>query len=480
MKNFHEHIVKQRERMKLTEQMVKNKIEKSSFGPKTKELIRRWSEVESYGCSSLGIFDVTPMIKSAKGAFLYDSDGKEYVDLICGFSVSNLGQCNEKIAEIIKNQSDKLVHFFDFPHEERVKMSEKLTAMSRIKSKTRVMYGVTGSEGIELAVRAIRYYTGQPYILTAYGDYHGHTYGVKGLTGKGNLQAYYYPIQPGTCVGYFHFPYCYRCPFNEKYPECDMFCMKSFEKLLEGKETPFGAGVMDLTNVGGIIVENFQSSAGYIISPDEYLRELRRISDKYGFILAIDEIQAGLGRTGKLWSFEHSGIEPDMFISSKSLGGGLPIAAIVAKSEILTEWGPGAHVSTQAGNVIACAAGNYVLDVISSGEFLKKVNETGAYFADGLKDLEKKHKIIGHFASKGLYIGIELVNDRKTKEPATKAAVFIRERCLEEGVAYEHGGYFNNRMQLIPALVIGKTEIDRVIKTFDKVFGETEKKFNIG
>ena len=139
MKNFHEHIVKQRERMKLTDQEIKSRIEKSPYGPKTKDLIRRWSEVESYGCSSLGLFNVTPLIVRAKGAVLYDDDGKEYIDLICGFSVSNLGQCNEKIAEIIKQQSDKLVHYFDFPHEERVKLSEKLTALSRIKAKTRLL-----------------------------------------------------------------------------------------------------------------------------------------------------------------------------------------------------------------------------------------------------------------------------------------------------------------------------------------------------
>ena len=259
-----------------------------------------------------------------------------------------------------------------------------------------------------------------------------------------------------------------------------MFCMKSFEKLLDGKETPFASGIHGLTNAGGIIVENYQSSAGYYVSPDEYLQELRRIADKFGFILAVDEIQAGLGRTGKLWSFEHSGIEPDMIISSKSLGGGLPIAAIIAKSEILTEWGPGAHVSTQAGNVLACAAGNYVLDTISSESFLKTVNETGEYLTNGLGELEKNHKIVGCFNTRGLYTGIELVKDRKTKEPATDAANFLRERCLEEGVLFEHGGYFGNRMQLIPSLKINRSEIDVVLKTFDKLFNEAEKKFNIG
>jgi 4-aminobutyrate aminotransferase-like enzyme len=146
MKNFYENVVKQRERIKLTEEEIKTRMDKAPYGSKAKELIRRWSEVESYGCSSLGIFTVTPMIVRAKGVYLYDDDDKEYIDLLSGFSVSNLGHCNEELGEIIKNQVDKLVHFFDFPHEERVKLSEKLTKLSKIKGKTRVMYGVSGSE----------------------------------------------------------------------------------------------------------------------------------------------------------------------------------------------------------------------------------------------------------------------------------------------------------------------------------------------
>jgi len=197
-------------------------------------------------------------------------------------------------------------------------------------------------------------------------------------------------------------------------------------------------------------------------------------------LLIVDEIQTGLGRSGKLWAFEHSEIEPDMIATSKALGGGLPLAAVIAKSDILTQWGPGAHVSTQAGNVLACAAGNYVLDVVSSEEFLKKVNETGAYFLDGLQELEKKHKIIGHIDNKGIYTGVELVNDRETKEPAAEASTYIRDRAVEEGLLYEKGGYYHNRMQLIPPLNIARSELDEVISIFDKIFGEAEEKFNIG
>ena len=478
-REFKKNIVKQRDRLKLTDEMLKKRIDKSPFGKKTKELAKKWAAYESYGGVGWGIFEITPVIVRAKGAFLYDADGKEYLDLLAGFSVSSLGECNEEITKIIQEQAAKLTHFFDLPHEERVKLSEKLVNKSGIKGKVKVAYGVTGSDGIELAVRAARYYTGQPYIFTAYGDYHGVTYGTMGLTGKGNMQPYFYPILPDKAIGYFHFPYCYRCPYDKEYPGCDMYCMKSFERLLDGKESPYTDGVNNINNVAAILVSPFQSSAGYYIPPVEYLQELRRIADRFGMLLIIDEIQTGLGRSGKLWAFEHSGIDPDMIVTSKALGGGVPISAVIAKAEILEEWGPGAHVSTQAGNVLACAAGNYILDVVSSEDFLKKVNETGAYFMERLRDLEKRHKIIGHIDNRGIYTGIELVNNRETKEPAVEASTYIRDRSVEECLLYEKGGYYHNRMQLIPPLNIGTAELDKVIAIFDKLFGEAESKFKI-
>lgn len=476
---FNQNLARQREKFKQTEKGLKQRIDKAPFGKKAKDLARKWAEYESFGGVGWGIFDVTPIIERGEGGYLYDVDGKEYIDLLAGFAVSALGECNKEITRIIQEQAAKLTHFFDFPHVQRVTLAEKLVKNSRIKERTRVMFGVTGADGIELAVRAARYATGQPYMMTAYGDYHGVTYGTMGLTGKGNMQPYFYPVLPDKAIGYFQFPYCYRCQWDKEYPSCDMFCMKSLERLLDGKESPFTDGVKGLNNVAGIIVEPFQSSAGYYIPPREYLQELRRITDKFGMLLIIDEIQTGLGRNGKLWAFEHSGIEPDMIVTSKALGGGLPIAAVIAKADLLTEWGPGAHVSTQAGNVLACAAANYVLDVVSSPEFLKKVNEVGSYLFDGLKALQKKHPIIGHIDNTGLYTGVELVNDRTTKEPAVKSTTYVRDRSVEEGMLFEAGGYYYNRLQLIPPLTVGKAEMDRVLSTFDKVFGEAEKKFNI-
>lgn len=470
--------VQQRERMKLSGDAMKERIKNAPFGEKTKALARKWAEYESVGGVGMGIFACTPVIERAEGPYLYDADGKEYLDFLSGFSVSSLGNNNKEITAIIQKQAANLTHFFDFPHVERVKLAEKLCQKSHISGKTKVVFGVTGSDAIELAVRAARYYTGNPYILTAYGDYHGVTYGTMGLTSKGNMQPYFYPVRPNMDVGYIPFPHAYRTP-ADKYPGYDMNSLRLFERMLEGKETPYTDGANGINNVAAILVEPFQSSAGYYIPPREYLQELRRIADKFGMLLIVDEIQAGLGRSGKLWAFEHSDIEPDMICTSKALGGGLPLSAVIGRAEILEEWGPGAHVSTQAGNVLACAAGNYVLDVVSSESCLKQVNERGGYFSEGLRQLAKRHPLVGYVDNCGMYTGVELVKDRVSKEPAAEAATFVRDMCVKEGLLFEKGGYYHNRMQLIPALNIEKKDLDRALGVLDKVFAAAGKQFGI-
>jgi len=319
-KDLKEIAYKQRQKLKVTPEDLISRVEKSSFGPKSKDLLKQVIAHESFGWEwGGGLFNAAPIIERAEGPILFDADGKEYIDFLSGFSVSQFGNCQKELTKIIQDQAAKLVHYFDFPHPERIKLAAKLGEISTIKSPTKVAFGVTGSDGIELAVRAARYYTGQPTILVAYGDYHGVTYGTMGLTGKGNMQPYFYPVRPDLHVGYFHFPHEYRKP-DDVFSGHGMEAIHSLERALESKETPFTDGVNNLSSVAAILVEPFQSSAGYYVPPKEYLQELRRICDKFGFLLIIDEIQAGLGRSGKLWAFEYSGIEPDMIVTSKSIG----------------------------------------------------------------------------------------------------------------------------------------------------------------
>jgi len=485
---FNSRFEEQRERLRLTPEEIKRRLASTPFGEKAKTWARRWLEVESHGQVGLALFNLPPIVERAENDILVDVDGKEYVDLLAGFSVSALGECNREITEVIQKQATKLVHYFDLPHPERIKLAEKLVQIVPIKGgKARVAFGVTGSDAVELAIRAARYYTGRPFILTAFGDYHGVTYGTMSLTGKGGMWAYFYPIPPqDTAVGYFPFPYPYQCPFGRP-PEGkseEEWCLERLEEYLEyyfgSKESPYREVKNDITNVAAFVVEPFQSSAGYIIPSPGYLKLLRKLADKYGILLIVDEIQTGLGRTGKLWATEWEGVEVDMLLTSKALGGGLPLSAVVARADILEAWGPGAHVSTQAGNVLACAAANKVLEVIANEDFLAEVRRKGDYFYNGLKELQDRHSLIGHINAKGLYIGLELVKDRETREPAPEEASFILEECVKEGMVFEKGGYFHNRFQLIPPLTIRKSTIDRALEIFDKAFTAAKKRFGIG
>lgn len=466
-----------------TEELEKRLADMDYGGKQSKAWARRWLDVESRGQVGLSLFPIPPIIEHASSDRLYDVDGKEYIDLLSGFSVSSLGQNNPEITKIIQKQAAKLTHYFDFPHPERIKMAEKLTQMTPIKGKdSRVVFGVTGSDSVELAVRAARYYTGRPMVLTAYGDYHGVTYGSMPFTTKGGMWSYFHPIQPNDSgVGYFPFPYAYRSPFGEPPADqsADEYNLRKLEAylefLLESKESPYREGRSGITNVAAIVVEPFQSSAGYYIPPRGYLKLLRRLADEYGILLIVDEIQTGLGRSGRLWATEWEDIEVDMLLTSKALGGGLPLSAVVARSEILEAWGPGAHVSTQAGNVLACAAGNYVLERVSDEQFLASVRERGDYFVKGLRSLQDKHTLIGRIDSQGLYIGVELVRDRNTKDPAPDEAERVLEESLREGIVFEKGGFFHNRLQLIPPLTIEYKTIDDVLEKFDRIFTRVEQ-----
>jgi 4-aminobutyrate aminotransferase-like enzyme len=470
---------KQREKLRVSKEQMLQRIEDSPFGPKGKELARQALENESYGAMGWLLWSVPPIIEYAKGSVIYDVDGKDYIDLLSGFSVSQFGNCQEELTKVIQDQATKLTHYFDLFHPERVKLGKKLREHSGISQDTKVVFGVTGSDGIELAVRAARYYTGRQYILVAHGDYHGVTYGTMGLTGKGGMQPYFYPVAPDPHVGQFYFPHEYRSR-DEEYSGFGMESIRDLERALEGKETPWADGYSGICNVAAILVEPFQSSAGYYVTPKAYLQELRRICDKFGILLITDEIQAGLGRSGKLWAYQYSDIEPDMIVTSKALGGGLPISAVIAKSEILTEWGPGAHVSTQAGNVLACAAGNYVMDVVTDPAFLEEVNRIGDRFYEGWKVLQDKHPSIGYIDHMGLYLSIEYVKDRKTKEPAADFTTFVRDEGVAEGLAFEKGGYWHNRTQMIPALNMPDDVMDEAFRRFDRVLTKGEKLFGIG
>src|SRR6266516_3854580 len=475
-RSFEHRVATQRGAMHASPEQLLERVERSPFGPKSKELLRRYVEHESTGQVGFALFECPPAIVRGEGAAVYDADGKEYVDMLAGFSVSNLGHGRPEVLAAVREQSEQLVHYFDLPNEPREQLAERLAALAPGEGRKRVLFGVTGADAIELAIKAARWYTGAPTILSAYGAYHGTTGGTMAATAKGGMWGFFYPVGPHE-AGHAKIPYSYpyRCPVGAEPEHCAEACVDFVRRMLRGKETPFG-DARAVSNVAAVLVEPMQASAGYIIPGEGYLRGLRVLCNEFGFLLIDDEIQAGMGRTGRLWACEWDGVAPDLMAVSKGLASGLPISAVVGSDEVFSSWGPGAHVATFAATPLAAAAANATLDAIESEGVVAQAAETGAYFHERLQELQERHPILGWIDARGLFVGLEFVRDRKTKEPSAEEARWMLDHCVAEGLLFERGGHLYNRFQLIPPLTIEREQIDRAVEILDRAMAEAERK----
>jgi 4-aminobutyrate aminotransferase-like enzyme len=464
----------QRAAMQLSPETIHERIEASPYGPKSKALLRRSADFESTGGVGWALFDCPPAIVEGKGALVYDADGFEYLDCMAGMSVSNLGHGRAEIAEAIAAQHMRLAHYFDMPGEPREELAERLVQITPGDHPKRVAFAATGSDATDVAIRMARWYTGAPLIITTYGGYHGATGGTVATTAKGFLWAYHYPIGPHD-AGHFKvpFPYAYRPPLGDDGSSGKPY-VDYLRRMLTGKESPLGDRASGVNNVAAILLEPMQASAGYIIPPDDYLPLLRELCDEYGILLIVDEIQCGMGRSGEMWACDRVGVVPDILLTSKALANGQPVAAVVASSEIASSWGAAAHISTFACTPVAAAAANTVLDIMAREEIPKQAAEKGNYFKARLVELMKRHEMLGDFDLAGLFIGIEFVRDRETREPADTETATMLEYCVREGLLFEKGGYHHNRFQLIPPLTIEPRQIDAVIDVIDRALTYVE------
>jgi 4-aminobutyrate aminotransferase / (S)-3-amino-2-methylpropionate transaminase / 5-aminovalerate transaminase len=477
---FEERVIQERARMRGSEAALRERVEQFSRGPKAKSILLSTLQYESTGHLDFSLFTCPPVLDHGKGAKVYDIDGNEYIDLHAGFTVNVLGHGNDEVNQAMKDQMDRLNHFAELPVESRAKLARLLCERHPGDFEKKIMWAVTGGEAVEIAMKLARWYTGKPIIITHWGDYHGRTAGAMALTAKAFMMAYSFPVPPAdTAVSRIPFPYCYRCPYGKEYPSCDLFCAGQFEKMFESKETWFNNPKAKVTNVAAMLIEPFQSSAGYMLAPLPYLKRMKEISEKYDFMLVSDEVQNGMGRTGKMWAIEHADVAPDLITMAKSLCNGLPLAAVTGRKEIMNSWGPGAHSSTFTAYPTACAGGVKVMEIMDRDQIIQGAAAKGKYFLDGLEDLARRHPSIGHISGLGLYLSIELVKDRVTKEPADEATAWASIELVNEGLLCITSGYFFNRICFAPPLVIQKQEIDRAIQILDRVLGKAEARFGI-
>ena len=434
-------------------------------GPKAKALLDRQAAVDSQVLTYPGMIPLAP--ESGLGATVKDVDGNCFIDLSGGVGVLNVGHSHPEVVAAIREQADRLVHALDFPGEKRVALSEKLVSIAPggLKNGSKAfLCGPTGTDAVEAAVKLAKFHSRRPTVISFENSWHG--VGGTGLaaTGKRAVRQGFLPVMPE--VYHVPFAYCYRCPFGLEHPSCGLQCAKFLEHVIRDPNS--GAN-----DPGCVLVEPIQGEGGIIVPPVGFLQEVRRICDDHGLILIVDEIQTGFGRTGEMFASDLFEITPDIMTVSKTLGGGVPIAAIIIKNELDT-WPPGAHVGTFRGNLLASASGLAAINVIESDDLCQRSAEIGAAAVERLREFSRATRHIGDVRGKGLFIGMEFVTDKESKEPAADLLQNTVMRCFEKGLMLWKAGSWGNIARMMPALVITEKLMQHALDIFEEVYLEIE------
>ncbi len=400
------------------------------------------------------------VIDHAKNQYVCDIDGRQYLDFFGGILTVSVGHSNEKVTAKIKKQIDKVQHTSTvFVNEALVALAEKVAQIAPGKLK-KSYFTNSGSEANEVAILTARMYTGNHEILALRHSYSGHTQLMKAMTGmhtwrKNGILPQAITHAPG--------PYCYRCPYGLTYPSCELHCAKDIEEVI--KTSTSGA-------IAGMLAETIQGAGGFIVPPPGYFKIVANIVRNYGGLFIADEVQTGFGRTGKKWfGIEHWEVEPDFITCAKGMANGVPIGCTITRPEIADAY-KGLTISTFGGNPVTSVAAKATIDLIEEERLMDNAHEVGNYFRQGLDALKEKYAVIGDVRGMGLMQGMELVKDRKTKEPAPEATNLLMERVRKNGMIVGKGGLYGNVFRMSPPLNISKADVDQALGILDKSFAE--------
>lgn len=423
-------------------------------GPKAKAIIERDRTALSPSLTRSYPF----VAESGRGVWVKDPDGNEFLDFTAGIAVTSTGHCHPNVLRAIRRQASKLLHMSgtDFYYEIQVKLAEKLAGLAPGKGKKKVFFTNSGAEAIEAAIKLARYHTGREKLISFFGAFHGRTLGALSLTASRVVQREKFgPLLPGVHqVGY---GYCYRCPYNLYYPECSISCVSWIEDTLFKRTVP-------AEEVAAIVVEPIQGEGGMVMPPPGYHNLIRDLAKRHKILLIVDEVQSGMGRTGKMFAIEHWGVEPDVIAVAKGIASGIPLGAIIARSE-LVDWGPGAHASTFGGNPVACAAALETIHLLEK-KLMRNAGAVGEHLKNRLTELAKRYPLIGDVRGAGLMLGIELVKNRDTKEPAVKERNKIVQKAFRRGLLLLGCG--ESGIRFTPALVVTKKEVDLAVEILER------------
>jgi len=421
-------------------------------GPNAKEVIARDAQFlsPSYTRSY-------PLVaKSGRGAMVEDVDGNLFLDFAAGIAVVSTGHCHPRVVEAIQRQAAELIHISgtDFYLPIMVELAERLAAVAPGKEPKKVYFGNSGTEAVEAAIKLARYHTRRDKIIAFHGCFHGRTLGALSLTASKAVQRKGFgALLPGV----FHMPY--PNPYRGSWTESTAFLENElFKRLVDPQE------------VAAIFIEPIQGEGGYVPAPTEFLLELQNICRKHGILLVADEVQSGMGRTGKWWAGDHAGLDPDILCVAKGIASGMPLSATISRASLM-DWKPGAHASTFGGNPVCVAAALATMDLLET-QYIENARRVGEYLMGRMADWPARHRIVGDVRGKGLMIGVEIVRDRKTKERAGDFRETIIDRAFEKGLLLLGAG--ENTIRIAPPLVIDEEQADFAARTLEECIREVE------
>jgi 4-aminobutyrate aminotransferase len=431
--------------------MNKKHIKTDLPGPKARELLARDALVVSPSYPR----DYPFVMSHGRGAEIWDVDGNRFLDFAAGIAVCSTGHSHPTVVQAIKDAADRFLHISsDYWHEGQVKLAERMNELSPMKQPAMSFFAQSGTESVEAALKLARYVTGRGRFIGFLGGFHGRTMGSLAFTSsKYTQQKGFFPTMPG--VTHVPYPNNYRPLFAGG--DQGRAVLRYIEEVLFVHNVPSH-------EVAAILVEPIQGEGGYLVPPDGFLSGLRELCDRHGILLIFDEVQSGIGRTGKMFASQHWDVVPDIMTLAKGLGSGLPIGMVVAKRSIMQKWSRGAHGNTYGGNPVCCAAALATLDLVEHS-YMSNAAKVGEYFKGKLLALTGKYAIVGEIRGKGLMIGMELITDTTSRAPAKELCDAIITRAYHNGLILLSCG--QSTVRFMPPLMISEADVDEAVALLD-------------
>jgi 4-aminobutyrate aminotransferase len=436
-------------------------IKTSLPGPKAKAIIDRDRAVVSPSYTRAYPF----VMGRGSGAVVEDVDGNVFLDCAAGIAVNSTGHAHPDVVRAVHEQAQLFLHMSgtDFYYEPQVRLAEELSAVAPIEGGARSFFANSGTEAIEACIKLARYATKRDNIIAFLGGFHGRTLGSLSLTASKAIQRRGFgPMMAGV----FHAPFadCYRCPVGLTPQNCAAECLDYLENRIF-------VHLVAPDEVAAIVLEPIQGEGGYVVAPAQFLHRLREVTQRFGMLLVVDEVQSGMGRTGKMFAVEHTNVQPDLIAIAKGVASGLPLGVALARSGVMEMWPAGAHASTFGGNPVACAAALATLKLLKD-RLMANAAEVGGHLMGRLAALAEKHRMIGDVRGRGLMIGVELVRDRQTKERAGPERDAVVAASFRRGLLVLGAG--TNSIRFSPPLVLTRDQADIAVKVFDEALTEVE------